>query len=81
MANDLFFDGPPPTFTLTRCNPHRKARGVASVELRAEWEDGDSIRLWMTRRDIAENRKQFGECDALDAALDWYDGKGAGNGK
>lgn len=54
----------PATFTLLRYNPRRAFRGAPAAEV--EVQDGNDTRtLWMSRRDIELNIKDFGEHPGL----------------
>lgn len=57
---------PPPCY-LRRFNPRRAARGVEAAEV----EIGGEL-LWMSKKDIANNRKLFGDLPGLVAAAEHY---------
>mgnify|MGYP001263555288 CR=1 FL=1 len=60
------------TFELIEFNTRRLARGVEAARVSYEV-DGDCGWLWMSRRDVEKNIREFGESPGLLAARDAYD--------
>ena len=61
-----------PKFELHRYNPRRASRGAEAAEVKVTWPDGGEEYLWMSKRDLKENMKEFGACDGLLDALNAY---------
>ena len=61
-----------PLFSLVRFNPRRAMRGAEAAELEVKWSDGDTETLWMSKKDIRDNAKLYGEQAGLTAALKAY---------
>jgi hypothetical protein len=61
-----------PKFELHRYNPRRAARGAEASEVKVTWPDGEEEYLWMSKRDINANMKEWGACDGLLDALNAY---------
>lgn len=61
-----------PKFELHRYNPRRAARGAEAAEVKVTWPDGEEEYLWMSKRDINANMKEWGACDGLLDALNAY---------
>ncbi len=59
-------------FELYEYNPRRRARGVQAARLLVTWPDGESQLLWMSEKDIRENIKTHGTCQAMQDALKAY---------
>jgi hypothetical protein len=55
-------------FQLLRFNSRRNLRGAPAAEVSV-----NGVRMWMTRKDIRENIKLFGEHKELWKALEAYD--------
>ena len=47
-------------------------RGAEAAELEVKWSDGDTETLWMSKKDIRDNAKLYGEQAGLTAALEAY---------
>lgn len=58
--------------TLERFNPRRHARGSEAAEMKVTWPDGDVEFLWMSKKDIKANMKEWGCSDGLLDALNAY---------
>lgn len=75
MTNDIAevseIDAESGTWTLLRFNPRRAARGVPAAEVKIE-SRGNEVVLWMTRREIEANIRDFGPHAGLLAALAAY---------
>ena len=61
-----------PLFTLIRFNQRRVDRGAAGAEVEVTWPDGETETLWMSKKDICANVKEYGEQAGLTAALEAY---------
>jgi hypothetical protein len=61
-----------PLFTLVRFNPRRAQRGAEAAEVEVTWPDGETETLWMSKKDLRDNAKEYGEQAGLTAALDAY---------
>jgi len=61
-----------PLFTLVRFNPRRAQRGAEAAEVEVTWPDGETETLWMSKKDLRANAKEYGEQTGLSAALDAY---------
>jgi hypothetical protein len=61
-----------PLFTLLRFNPRRAQRGAEAAEVEVTWPDGEIETLWMSKKDIRENAKEYGWQSGLRAALASY---------
>jgi hypothetical protein len=62
------------TFKFYRFNQVRKERGAQAAQLEV-LEDGESVGLyWMNVSDIKRNIEDYGECEALTEALEYYSG-------
>lgn len=61
-----------PKFELHRYAPRRAARGAEAAEVKVTWPEGDVEYLWMSRKDIRKNMKEWGACDGLLDALNAY---------
>jgi len=60
------------TFRFVELNPRRKFRGVEAARVDI-FEDGEPAGwLWMSKKDIRNNLKEFGECSELHKALAAY---------
>ena len=60
------------TFKFYRFNKIRMTRGVRAVQLRV-FENGEEVGLlWVSRKDINNNIRQFGMCEVLRRALECY---------
>lgn len=61
-----------PLFTLVRFNPRRAQRGAEAAEVEVTWPDGETETLWMSKKDIRDNAKEYGSQAGLTAALNAY---------
>jgi hypothetical protein len=61
-----------PLFTLLRFNARRHARGAEAAEVEATWPDGETETLWMSKKDILSNIREFGHQAGLAQALEEY---------
>lgn len=61
-----------PTFRFIDFNPRRASRGREAVRMEVE---PDGQWLWMSRRDLENNIKQFGQCPELIKGRLAYQGK------
>jgi hypothetical protein len=61
-----------PLFTLVRFNPRRAQRGAEAAEVEVTWPDGETETLWMSRKDLRDNAKEYGSQAGITAALDAY---------
>ncbi len=59
-------------FKFYRYNDHRRRRGVEAVQMQI-FENGEQVNLlWMSRKDINNNIREFGMCPALRRGLQCY---------
>ncbi len=65
-------DEQPYKFELHRYNPRRAARGKEAAEVKITHPDGDIEYLWMSKKDINNNIKDFGVSDGLLECLTAY---------
>lgn len=61
-----------PPFRFIEFNPRRAGRGVEAARVQV---DDDGEWLWMSKKDIRNNMRDFGQHPELQKALDAYDGK------
>ncbi len=59
-------------FKFYRYNDRRRCRGVEAVQMQI-FENGEQVGLlWMSRKDINNNIREFGMCPALHRGLQCY---------
>ena len=61
-----------PLFTLVRFNQRRLQRGAEAAEVEVIWPDGEEETLWMSKKDIEDNAKEYGWQEGLRDALNAY---------
>jgi hypothetical protein len=61
-----------PKFRFYEYNARRKARGAEAVRIEVQHETNYCELLWMSRRDLVLNIKEFGEDPALMRGLECY---------
>lgn len=61
-----------PKFRFYEYNPRRKARGAEAVRIEVQHDTNFAELLWMSRRDLVLNIKEFGEAPALMLGLECY---------
>ncbi len=61
-----------PKFELHRYNPRRAIRGAKAAEVRVTWPDGEEEYLWMSKRDIEGNMREWGSWKGLIDAKNAY---------
>ena len=61
-----------PKFHFYEYNARRKARGAEAVRIEVQHAENYTELLWMSRRDLVMNIKEFGEDPALMRGLECY---------
>ena len=61
-----------PKFSFIEFNPRRAQRGVEAVRMDVKYWDGREEWIWMSAKDVKQNVKLFGDCEAFQQALAAY---------